>query len=115
MGLPGRVRSFETEGFERLAGSSLSPETSQVLPVSPGVLTMAANPAWAVPRRGSSCTTWHRAQVVSGKVHLPLPRMGGPRIVFWGIPIYLLIVLHFPHQTRPPRTTKEVKEAGVKR
>ena len=101
-GPPGEVLSFGTEGFERLAGSSLSPETSQVLPLSPGVLTMAANPAWQVHRGLSSCTTWHHpSSGCLGRDSSATSQDGRPRIVWVSLPQLFTYVTSFPHQSNP--------------
>lgn len=101
-GPPGEVLSFGTEGFERLAGSSLSPETSQVLPLSPGVLTMAANPAWQVHRGLSSCTTWHHpSSGCLGRDSSATSQDGRPRIIWVSLPQLFTYVTSFPHQSNP--------------
>lgn len=101
-GPPGEVLSFGTEGFERLAGSSLSPETSQVLPLSPGVLTMAANPAWQVHRGLSSCTTWHHpSSGCLGRGTSATAQDGRPGIVWVSLPQLFTYITSFPHQSNP--------------
>lgn len=95
-GSPGEVPSFETEGCERLAGSSLSPETSQALPLSPGVLSMAANPAWEV--RGEeglgSCTGWQYPSSGSlGRNASAISQGERPWTVWIYAPTHLLVLL----------------------